>query len=203
MILRTPLVVLMLLSSNVKAQNWSPKDSIQLSFKNKPAFILGGDQRNSFVTGVPVKILGFRGGLDYGKFALLGAVYYADATKEIAPGKENRYEYLIFSGIGEYHWYKTHRFRLYQTVQTGIGVVDLSEFPENSTKPIFSSKMVIPVETGISGNLRVLKYLGINAGIGVRVSLTPGTYYSAPYYNYGLMVFTKDLIQDVKKWWCK
>ncbi len=204
MTIRVSLIVfIFFIGCRVNAQNWSPKDSIQLSFKNKPSFILGGDQRNSFVTGVPVKILGFRGGLDYGKFALLGAVYYADAQKNVAPGKENRYEYLIFSGIGEYHWYKTHRFRLYQTFQTGIGVVDLSEFPENSTKPIFSSKMVIPVETGISGNLRVLKYLGINAGIGIRVSLTPGTYYASRYYNFGLMVFTKDLVKDVKKWWYK
>lgn len=197
--LRILVLLALTMMSKIQAQTWSPIDSIKLSFKNKPSFILGGDQRNSFVTGVPVKILGFRGGMDYGKFALLGAVYFASAEKTIKPNYVNTYDYLIFSGIGEYHWYKTHRFRLYQTVQLGVGVVDLKEYREQKDRYDISSKMVIPLETGVSGNLRVLKYFGINAGIGVRVSLTPGTYYSAPYYNYGLMVFTKDLIRDIKK----
>jgi hypothetical protein len=183
----------------IQAQSWSPIDSIKLSYQNKPSFILGGDMRNSFVTGVPVKIFGIRGGLDYGKFAVLGAIYSASADKFIKTNIYNKYDFLIFSAIGEYHWYKTYRFRLYQTVQTGIGVVDINEFDEKLNKSVLSTKMVIPLETGVSGNLRVLKYFGLTAGIGVRVSLTPGTYYSAPYYTYGLMVFTKDLINDVKK----
>lgn len=194
------ILIALLVVPKIKAQTWSPIDSIKLSYKNKSSIILGGDMRNSFVTGVPVKILGLRGGLDYGKFALLGAVYFASAEKSIKPNYVNTYDFLIFSGIGEYHWYKTHRFRLYQTIQMGVGIVDLKEYREPKDRFEFSSKMVIPVETGVSGNLRVLKYFGINAGIGVRVSLTPGTYYSAPYYNYGLMVFTKDLIRDLKKY---
>ncbi len=183
----------------IQAQSWSPIDSIKLSYQNKPSFILGGDMRNSFVTGVPVKIFGIRGGLDYGKFAVLGAIYSASADKFIKTNIYNKYDFLIFSAIGEYHWYKTYRFRLYQTVQTGIGVVDINEFDEKLNKSVLSTKMVIPLETGVSGNLSVLKYFGLTAGIGVLVSLTPGTYYSAPYYTYGLMVFTKDLINDVKK----
>jgi hypothetical protein len=195
------LVVILLIfkSAILFGQEWSPQDSIRLSLKNKPHILIGGDQRNSFVTGMPVRIFGLRGGLDYGKFALLGAIYSANAEKTIKQGISNSYDYLIFSGIGEYHWYKTHRFKISQTIQLGIGVVDLKEYDEKLGKNVLSTKMVIPVETGISGNLRVLKYFGLTAGIGVRVSLTPGTYYSAPYYTYGLMVFTKDLIKDLKK----
>ncbi len=192
-------ILLVFIQSNFAfGQEWSPRDSIRLSLKNKPTILIGGDKRNSVVTGVPVRILGFRGGVDYGKFALLGAIYSATAEKVIQPGKVNSYDYLIFSGIGEYHWYKTHRFRIYQTIQAGFGVVDLKEYNEKKGKEEFSSKMVLPVETGVSGNIRVLKYFGLTAGIGVRVSLTPGTYYSAPYYTYGVMVFTKDLFKDLK-----
>lgn len=196
---RILVTLLFFMSSSGFAQSWSPIDSIKLSYKNKPSLILGGDQRNSFVTGVPVKILGFKAGADYGKFALLGAIYSASAEKYYGQNFYNTYDYLIFSGIGEYHWYKTHRFRLYQTIQIGVGVVDLKEYNGNSSKPDISTKMVLPVESGVSGNLRILKYFGLTAGIGVRVSLTPGTYYSAPYYTYGAMVFTKDLIKDIKK----
>lgn len=193
-------ISILLLNSNfVFSQDWSPLDSIRLSFKNKPSVLLGGDQRNSFVTGVPVKIIGLRAGLDYGKFAILGAVYSANAEKEIKKGFVNTYDYLIISGIGEYHWYKNYRFRIYQTIQAGIGVVDIKEYDEKIGKDVFSSRMVVPLETGVSGNLRFLKYFGLTAGIGVRMSLTPGTYYSAPYYTYGVMVFTKDLIKDIKK----
>ncbi len=193
-------ILLLLFKGNLAfGQEWSPIDSIRLSSKNKPTILIGGDKRNSFVTGVPVRILGFRGGFDYGKFALLGAIYSATAEKVIQAGKINSYDYLIFSGIGEYHWYKTHRFRIYQTIQAGIGVVDMKEYNEKKGKEEFSSKMVLPIETGVSGNVRVLKYFGLTAGIGVRVSLTSGTYYSAPYYTYGVMVFTKDLFEDIKK----
>jgi hypothetical protein len=179
-----------------KAQTWSPLDSIKLSFKNKPHILLGLDRRNSYVVGMPVNVFGVRVGYDYGKIALLGAFYSASTTKE---GTENTYDYLILGAICEYHWYKTHRFRIYQTIQAGIGVVDMKEYNEKIGKDEFSSKMVLPLETGVSGNVRVLKYFGLTAGIGVRVSLTPGTYYSAPYYTYGVMVFTKDLFKDLKK----
>lgn len=192
-------IFLIFKSAILFGQEWSPKDSIRLSLKNKPHILIGGDQRNSFVTGIPVRIFGLRGGLDYGKFSLLGAIYSANAEKIIKQGVSNSYDYLIFSGIGEYHWYNTHRFKISQTIQLGIGVVDLKEYDDQLGKNVLSTKMVIPVETGVSGNLRVLKYFGLTAGIGVRVSLTPGTYYSAPYYTYGLMVFTKDLIHDIKK----
>ena len=191
--------LLLLKGQTLFGQSWSPKDSIRLSSKNKPNILIGGDKRNSFVTGVPVRILGFRGGLDYGKYALLGAIYTASADKLIKIDHVNTYDYLIFSGIGEYHWYKTHRFRIFQTIQAGIGIVDMKEYDEKLDKTILSTKMVIPLETGVSGNIRVLKYFGLTAGIGVRVSLTSGTYYSAPYYTYGVMVFTKDLVKDIKK----
>jgi hypothetical protein len=67
------------------------------------------------------------------------------------------------------------------------------------TKEIqYKSNMIIPIETGVTGNVRFLKYFGITAGIGIRTSLTPNTYYTAPYYSYGIMVFTKDLIKDIR-----
>lgn len=180
-----------------KAQSWSPLDSIKLSFKNKPNIILGMDKRNSYVVGVPVNFFGIRMGYDYGKLALLGAFYSASTVKE---GTENTYDYLILGAICEYHWYKTHRFRFYQTLQTGIGTVDIKEV-DNITKDIqFKSNMILPIETGVTGNVRFLKYFGITAGIGIRTSLTPDTYYTAPYYSYGIMVFTKDLIKDIRNW---
>jgi hypothetical protein len=176
-------------------QNWSPIDSINLSLKNKPNIILGMDKRNSYVVGMPVNVFGIRAGCDYGKLALLGAFYSASTQKE---GTENTYDFLILGAICEYHWYKTYRFHFHQTVQTGIGTVDIKE--SNDKKEIqYTSKMIIPIETGITGNLRFLKYFGLTAGIGVRTSLTPNTYYTAPYYSYGIMVFTKDLLKDIRE----
>jgi hypothetical protein len=178
-----------------KAQSWSPIDSIKLSLKNKPNIILGMDKRNSYVVGMPVNIFGIRLGYDYGKLALLGAFYSASTTKE---GTDNTYDYLILGAICEYHWYKNYRFRVYQTIQTGIGTVDIKERDVITKEIQYKSNMIIPIETGITGNIRFLKYFGLTAGIGVRTSFTPNTYYTAPYYSYGIMVFTKDLIKDIR-----
>lgn len=178
-----------------KAQSWSPLDSIKLSLKNKPNLILGMDKRNSYVVGVPVNFFGIRVGYDFGKLALLGGFYSASTKKD---GTDNTYDYLILGAICEYHWFKTHRFRVYQTIQTGIGTVDIKEI-DNITKEIqYKSNMIIPIETGVTGNIRFLKYFGITAGIGIRTSFTPDTYYTAPYYSYGITVFTKDLIKDIR-----
>ena len=178
-----------------KAQIWSPLDSIKLSFKNIPHILLGLDRRNSYVVGMPVNVFGVRVGYDYGKIALLGAFYTASTTKE---GTDNTYDYLILGAICEYHWYKTHRFLIYQTIQTGIGTVDMKERDILTKEIQYKSNMIIPIETGVTGNVRFLKYFGITAGIGIRTSLTPNTYYTAPYYSYGIMVFTKDLIKDIR-----
>ena len=178
-----------------KAQTWSPLDSIKLSFKNIPHILLGLDRRNSYVVGMPVNVFGVRVGYDYGKIALLGAFYSASTTKE---GTENTYDYMILGAICEYHWYKTHRFLIYQTIQTGIGTVDIKERDILTKEIQYKSNMIIPIETGVTGNVRFLKYFGITAGIGIRTSLTPNTYYTAPYYSYGIMVFTKDLIKDIR-----
>lgn len=178
------------------AQTWSPLDSIRMSFKNKPNIILGMDKRNSYVVGVPVNIFGIRMGYDYGKLALLGAFYSASTTKD---GTDNTYDYMILGAICEYHWYKTHRFRIYQTIQTGIGTVDIKETDQLTQQIQYKTNMILPIETGVTGNIRFLKYFGLTAGIGVRTSLTPDTYYTAPYYSYGIMVFTKDLVKDVRK----
>lgn len=178
-----------------KAQTWSPLDSIKLSFKNIPHILLGLDRRNSYVVGMPVNVFGVRVGYDYGKIALLGAFYTASTTKE---GTDNTYDYLILGAICEYHWYKTHRFLIYQTIQTGIGTVDMKERDILTKEIQYKSNMIIPIETGVTGNVRFLKYFGITAGIGIRTSLTPNTYYTAPYYSYGIMVFTKDLIKDIR-----
>ena len=178
-----------------KAQTWSPLDSIKLSFKNIPHILLGLDRRNSYVVGMPVNVFGVRVGYDYGKIALLGAFYTASTTKE---GTDNTYDYMILGAICEYHWYKTHRFLIYQTIQTGIGTVDMKERDILTKEIQYKSNMIIPIETGVTGNVRFLKYFGITAGIGIRTSLTPNTYYTAPYYSYGIMVFTKDLIKDIR-----
>jgi len=181
-----------------KAQTWSPMDSVKLSLKNKPNIILGMDKRNSYVVGMPVNIFGIRLGYDYGKIALLGAFYSASTKKE---GTDNTYDYLILGGICEYHWYKTYRFRLYQTIQTGIGTVDIKERDILTKEMQLKSNMIIPIETGVTGNIRFLKYFGITAGIGIRTSLTPNTYYTAPYYSYGIMVFAKDLLKDIRNFY--
>lgn len=58
---------------------------------------------------------------------------------------------------------------------------------------------IMPIEVGIGGTVRFLRYLGFGAGIGVRMSLTNGTGFSGSYYYYGLTFFTGTMYRDFKK----
>ena len=183
------LISILATSQIVFSQDWNPVDSVKLALKNTPTIPLSFDKRNSFISGNATRIWGIKAGVDYGKVALLGAFY----TASLNENNQNTFDYTYISAIGEYHWYQSYRFRLYQSIQLGVGVAD--EKIGND----YNTHMIFPLETGVSVNVRLLKYFGLYCGLGARWSMDGVSQFSAPYYTYGIKLLTRDLVRDIKK----
>jgi len=188
------LILLISFGRFVDAQQWSPGDSIRLSLKNKPQFTAGLDSRSSYLLGKPIHIFGLRVGADYKKTAGYVGFYstvFQDPT-------DNMYEYFYLSGIGEYRWFKNYRWFLTQTVQAGVGTASLT-FNNPNGNPDYRDLMLIPIETGVHASYRVWRYIGLSAGVGARFSLTPGSYFSASYYSFGVCVYSDEIGKTIDK----
>lgn len=184
------LLVNFLIFNSLFCQKWSIKDSILLSLKNQPEFSGSLDGKQSYVVAQPVNIFGIRAGVDYKKTAFYGGIYGTAFTDALA---ENSYQYFYISATGEYRWYHTHRWQVNQTVQLGIGSADIKRTVDGEEQ--YYSRMIVPVETGAYVSYRVWKFIGLAAGVGIRISATPGTYFSGSYYSAGLTFYADELMK--------
>ena len=168
------------------AQFGSICDSISHYKKNtEPSFSGSLDGRYSYILGKSVDIYGLRLGADYKKFAVFGGIYFTGFQSE---SQEKRFSYFYLSGTGEYRWIQNDRWQFNQTAQVGVGMANL-EFKNTQGETTYSDHIIIPVEIGANATYRVWNFIGISAGIGARISVIPGSYFSAPYYTAGLAFF--------------
>ncbi|PHX91769.1 MAG: hypothetical protein CK532_06650 [Flavobacteriales bacterium] len=175
-------------------QNWNPKDSIRMALQNKPSYALSFDSRNSYISAEPIQIFGIRGGLDYKKIALLIGYYRSKPFKEDKNNGIQSYRFNYVSATVDYKLYSSYRTNLIGFAQCGMGFNTIQH--TNNTK---QWQFFAPIEFGITGNLRFLRYFGIGAGTGTRIALFKGgRKFSGPIYTFGLTIFTTTLYKDVK-----
>lgn len=179
------------------SNNWRPLDSIRNALDKRPGFRVGLDGRNSFLNGQAVNVFGGRYGFDYGKIAVFTGLY---STQLARNGEKDtaRAGFSYMSSTLEYYLYQSWRFEVVNSYQIGIGYGYDYYKSGNEVKRNFQGR-IIPVETGIGGTVRFLRYLGFSAGIGIRMSLVNGQGFSGSYYYYGLTFFTGTMYRDAKK----
>ncbi|MGC6413646.1 MAG: hypothetical protein ACON5K_02995 [Bacteroidia bacterium] len=192
MVLRLMACGVFLFVQSLIAQFGSMRDSI-IHYKNniEPSFTGSLDGRYSYILGKSVDIYGLRIGADYKKFAIYGGMYFTGFQSKY---QEKRFSYFYLSGIGEYRWIHNYRWQLNQTAQLGVGMANL-EFKDSQGETTYSDHIIIPVEIGANATYRIWKFLGISGGVGARISVIPGSYFSAPYYTAGLAFFP-DALSD-------
>lgn len=177
---------------------WLPHDSVRYALDRSPGFRVGLDGRNSFLNGQAVKVAGFRYGLNYGKVALFTGLY---STRMARLGEKDTsitgFSYM--SSTFEYYLYQSWRFEIVNSYQFGFGNGYDYFKSGNEIKRNFQG-VIMPVEVGIGGTVRFLRYLGFGAGIGIRMSLVNSQGFSGSYYYYGLTFFTGTMYRDAKKW---
>ena len=193
------LVLLMTSTLLVQAQ-WRPQDSIRRALDlNAPGgFRVSFDGRNSFLKGQAINVGGARFGLDYGKIALYTGVYRTSMS--LFRGEDSLHTgFNYVSSTLEYYIHQSWRFEVVNSYQIGFGTV--SEMRKvGNTVTRRAQGYVIPLETGIGGTVRFLRYLGFCAGVGIRVGHNRNiSGFSGSYYYYGFTCFTGTMYRDFRK----
>ena len=188
------MVTTIFLFKSAEAQ-WNPMDSVRLSLKNRPRFKLGLDGTHSQVGGMPVNIVGIHYGLDYGKVAFFSGYYTTNIT--LFQGKDTTYRnYSYVNSSFEYTLFENWRFQIVNSYSIGIGG-GKTLLKRQDGSYAYSRGTIYPMQAGLDGTVRFLRYFGFSIGMGVRLSSFDftGTYYSA-----GLTYFTGTMYGDYKKW---
>jgi len=177
---------------------WKPKDSIQLSMKNRPNFRLGLDGRQSFISGHPVTIWGLRYGLDYGKVAFYTGWYGTDLGGVFADKDTFFSQYRYQSSTLEYSLYKTWRWQLESSFQLGLGI-ETEVVKRRDGIVTNKQKLLMPLEGGMSCRVRLLRYIGLSLGLGIRYSPINGQGFNGSFGSGGLTFYSGTLLKDTKK----
>lgn len=157
---------------------------------------MGLDGRHSFLSGQPVKFWGGRYGLDFGKVALFTGLYNGSYAKS-GEGDTFYTSFNYMSSTFEYYVHQSWRFEVVTSCQVGWGYGTLVQRNSHTHKSFAGN--IIPVEFGIGGSMRVLRYFGFSAGVGLRLSMVQQTGFSGTYYYGGLTYYTGTMYRDFKK----
>lgn len=192
-----------LLSGETAAQV-NPIDSLRMALQNGGSFAIGLDGRNSFIAGVPARVMGFRVGMDCGIVRLYTGLY---SLGKPVPGQgytlpgdtvTSRLNFSYWGQTVDWRLYEDDRWELALPVQAGIGIAYRERFrngiSEQRKRPFF-----IPVEMQFTAIYKLTRYIGLSAGLGFRVSTLKGSSFNGPVYTYGISFFGGTLYRDLKK----
>jgi hypothetical protein len=176
---------------------WCPRDSVRDALQCTPGFRVGLDGRYSFLSGHPVRVAGARIGLDYGKVGIYTGLY-STRFSLVAQADTVYTGFQYFSSTFEYYLYETWRFQIVNSWQLGFG--NAYDYQKSGSEVSRSFQgAVMPVEIGLGGTVRFLRYFGFCAGFGIRLSPINGAGFSGTYYSYGLTFFSGTMYRDCKK----
>lgn len=180
LVMRVFILSIIFLPGTLFGQPSSLRDSLTLAFTEEPRFVAKIETRNSFITGNPVQFRGVKAGYQFGETVVLGVGYHWLSSKlkqplvvNTADGQQTvdariRFDYV--SPHFEYTFYRKNNWLISLPVQIGFGRSSLEhQWDGEKRKTKFGS--VILYEPAMSVEYRVLKYIGLGAGIGFRLML--------------------------------
>lgn len=163
-------------------------------FRNiRPDFSIEAKQTS--LRGHNVQLLGFRGGMQWQKKYKAGLGYYFMSSKVdeklIYQGIEvpARLKFNLVSVYGEFTFYQSNKWTLNAGLQPGVGWKN-NQLGANTKleKEVFMS-----LEPNISGNYKILYWVGLGGGLGYRQVLLgyPLSAYrlSGPDINFNVVIF--------------
>ena len=187
--------------------------------QNKVKLFFNFDARGTFIERKHINIFGVNAGITFGeKRNRLTAGYYwlgYNAARRLVnwhnifPNPLNLSYYTAtdvrFANFAYWHTaIRNKRWVLSTPLEIGIGnqntrFRDLFDgLTSGSRKDYF-----IPLQVGVYGEYRALRWAGINSQIGYRNALSSGEFrerFSGFYYSYGINLYPEAIWQDFKKW---
>ena len=181
------------------------KDSIQKALTYKPRFVFGLNSRVSTVYGNPSKTMRLFAGLDYNKKMRFEFAINAmpDAAVDVSMNDifdtVTRSHKLFYWGLqAEYTFLRKGHWKLSYPLQVGWGV-NHSTLRFNQEETLKSNDIVVPMEGGLDVLYYFYDWIGIKAGMGVRMSFGKSfSTLSGPYYNLGIALYAGELYRKIK-----
>ncbi len=204
---------MMLFAFSAQAQNRNfygqMLDSIRYYKKHqKPNFLLGFDNRVTFLGSKSAKVNGLRIGVNYQKFSYFLGFYATrqDITStelinqtQFVPDtqKQNlRFGYLslgfTYSNWAGKHWY------FETTGQFGLGNAQREVF-ENSLLVKKQTIPTLPVEINGKAYYMLTNWVGLGAGLGMRKALSTSSQFDGLFYSTGIKLFLGKFYREVIK----
>lgn len=186
------------------------KDSVLLALKAKPEPYLAFHNRNTFIQSNRTRLYGLVGGVSFNeKVKLYAGIYgYGNADRTLLPylkfGEDSVVRTINTSNFSlglEYNFYRNGRFSLGVPAQIGVGSVQYDYRKVKSGIRLSKRDYItVPIESGINAYFSILSWTGLKGGVGYRLNLgnVEAAKLSSPYYNIGLYISIKNLVQEIK-----
>jgi hypothetical protein len=200
---------LLFLPSVLLCQPSSLKDSLSAAFDEAPRLVVRFETRNSFVTGKPAHVRGLKAGYQFGETVVLGVGYHwleRKLTQELVVNTpdgqevvdaEIRMDYV--SAHFDYTFYRQNNWYVSIPVQLGFGRSSLEYDLEGDSRKTRFGSMVL-YEPAMSVEYRLLKYIGLGAGVGYRLMLLNNKgidgNFNSPTYSLRVRLLLGKIYQD-------
>lgn len=180
--------------------------------QQKPQLFGKLDTRHSFIHNNRVKIIGIKGGVNYGKRLHFGLgynqlyfpskkldkqIYYLNqnGSKDSATAK---LKLFYFSIHAEYIFYKNNHWQLSMPLQLGVGNT-YYKYQLFNKKQKTKQFIVFVYEPAISIEYKIIKWVGIGADIGFRLMATKqkeiNQKFNSPTYAFKLLIYYDEIIK--------
>lgn len=186
-------------------------DSIGEALKHKPKLSFRFDNRYSFTATTPSKIIAFKLGAEFNEKFKVGGGYNILISKLIKP------VYIESGGVikdtvtstlkmgymsyyAEYVFFKNKRWEFSIPIQLGFGNTHY-EYHYGGIKFKNNWSVIINYEASVTGQYKIIKWLGIGAGLGYQLMLKDNPHinenFNTPIYVIKLKIFIGDIYKSV------
>lgn len=185
-------------------------DSIAEALKHKPKISFRFDNRYSFTATTPSKIVAFKIGFEFDEKFKLGGGYNrlrSRITKPVYIENGNITDTVIsvlkmgyLSYYAEYVFFKNKRWEFSIPIQLGIGNTHY-EYHYGGFRFRNNWSVIINYEANVTGQYKIIKWLGIGAGLGYQLMLKDNPHidenFNTPVYVIKIKVFVGDIYKSI------
>lgn len=174
------------------------------------------DSYYSFIGNKSADVWGFKGGVKIDEKWRLGVGYNLLSSdiveKKVLPGKELLFAkndtvkaqlfFRYFPVMAEYIHYNKGNWQISTPLQVGYGQSYFQYFDKNDNKRRIFKKGVVASQLGVNAQYKIIKWVGLTAGVGYRVMLVNNKEIDAkmnsPIFAVGIKIYLSEVIKSIK-----
>lgn len=211
--LRPGILTLLWLSLALPSRTFGGVDSLSLRRLN-PFFTL--DSYFSFIGQKSADVWGFRAGITWSEKWRFGAGYNKISSdiieKKVLKGEELQFApndtvkarllLTFYPLMAEYIFYRKDPWQFSAPLLLGYGTSYFEYFGRNNDTRKILRKGVLASQVGIHAQYRILRWVGVSAGLGYRVMLVNNpdieTEMNSPVFSIGIKIYIHEIIKTIR-----